>query len=88
MKVVLSIDISPKLNGGIDEEELAKKLEKRCNTLLSSIEKKWVEQNEDLCIDPDENEVDEVSLDWAELIQEGFSDLKKSVTVRVWGRSD
>jgi len=82
MKVVLSIDISPKLLGVINEEEFKKKLEQRCLTLVKSFEKKWDVQNSDL------NQVsykDEIEVNWDEIIKEGFSDAKKSIEARVWG---
>lgn len=88
MKVVLNVDISPKLIGVVDEQDLAEKLGKRCMSIIKSYEKKWEEQNEDLCEDPDREVIDEAEIDWAELIQEGFQDMRKSVTVRVWGQND
>ena len=81
MKVVLSIDISPKLLGVLNEEEFKKKLEQRCLTLVKSFEKKWDTQNEDLSFEICE---DEIEVNWGDIIKEGFSDVKKSIEARVW----
>ena len=84
MKIVLSIDISPKLLGVLKEDEFRKKLESRCLTLINSYEKKWKTENLDIGDDIIE---DEVEINWAEMIQEGFQDAKNSIEARVWGNT-
>ena len=85
MKIVLSIDISPKLLGTFKEEDFRKKLESRCLTLLKSYEKKWSEENLDLLTA--KGNVDDAEVDWAEMVGEGFEDAKKSIVARVWGNT-
>lgn len=82
MKVVLSIDISPKLLGILNEEELQDKLKSRCLTLVKSYEKKWKENGE---LYSKEEVDDQTEVNWSEMIDEGFEEAKKSIEVRVWG---
>jgi len=83
MKIVLSIDISPKLLGVLKEDEFQAKLKSRCLTLIRSYEKKWRKENVDLC--GLEAQGDDVEINWAEMIQEGFEEVKDSVEARAWG---
>jgi len=84
MKVVLSIDIPPKLLGILNEEELQDKLKSRCLTLVKSYEKKWKENGE---FYSKEEVDDQTEVNWSEMIDEGFEEAKKSIEVRVWGNS-
>jgi len=84
MKIVISIDISPKLLGVLNEDELQEKLKSRCLTLIKSYEKKWKEENAN---EPDALFTEDAEIDWIEMIQEGFDELKNSVEARVWGNT-
>ena len=84
MKIVLSIDISPKLLGTINEKEFQKKLQQRCLTLVTFMERKWEKENADL---DQENYEDEIELNWGEMIREGFADAKNSIEARIWGNT-